>query len=64
MLGLFENPYLKPAETKTAEFELPTELLAFYNKDMKLIVEPGIFTVMVGHSSADIALEGEFEVVA
>ena len=39
------------------------ELLAFYGKDLKPIVEPGVFEVMVGRSSKDIVLEGEFEVV-
>jgi len=60
----FKRITMEPAKTKTVEFELSTELLAFYDKDMKLMVEPGVFKVMVGHSSEDIALEGEFEVVA
>ena len=60
----FKRIALEPAETKTVEFELSTELLGFYNKDMKLIVEPGVFKVMVGRSSEDIVLEGEFEVEA
>lgn len=60
----FKRVALKPAETKTVEFELSTELLAFYGKDLKPIVEPGVFEVMVGRSSKDIVLEGEFEVVA
>ena len=60
----FKRVTLKPTETKTVEFELSTELLAFYSKDIKPIVEPGIFKVMVGRSSKDIVLEGEFEVVA
>jgi hypothetical protein len=30
---------------------------------MKFIVEPGMFKVMVGRSSKDIILEGEFEVI-
>ncbi|GAI77062.1 unnamed protein product [marine sediment metagenome] len=60
----FKRITLEPAETKTVEFELLTELLTFYDKDMKLVIEPGIFKVMVGRSSKDIALEGEFEVIA
>lgn len=58
----FKRIGLEPAEMQTVEFELSTELLAFYDKDMKLIVEPGIFKVMVGRSANDIVLEGEFEV--
>lgn len=60
----FKRISLEPGETKTVEFELPTELLTFYNKDMQLVVEPGAFKVVVGRSSRDKALEGEFEVVA
>lgn len=60
----FERMTLKPAETSTVEFELPVETLGFYDKDMKFIVEPGMFKVMVGRSSRDIVLEGQFEVMA
>jgi beta-glucosidase len=60
----FKRMTLKPAETKTVEFELPLETLGFYDKDMKFIVEPGMFKVMIGRSSKDIILEGEFEVIA
>ncbi|MCX6008571.1 MAG: fibronectin type III-like domain-contianing protein [Chloroflexi bacterium] len=60
----FKRIALEPGETKTVEFELPTETLGFYGKDMKFTVEPGVFKVMVGRSSKDIVLEGEFEVIA
>jgi beta-glucosidase len=60
----FKRIALKPSQTKTVEFELPVTSLAFHKNDEKPLVEPGFFKVMVGHSSADIALQGEFEVVA
>jgi beta-glucosidase len=60
----FKRITLDPDKTKTVKFELPVETLGFYNKNMQLIVEPGIFKVMVGRSSKDILLNGEFEVVA
>ena len=59
----FQRIHLKPGEKKRVEFTLPAESLAFYNRNMKRVVEPGFFKVMVGRSSADILLEGEFEVV-
>ena len=59
----FKRIALEPGETKTVEFELSTEMLSFYDKDMKLTVEPGIFKVMVGHSSKDISLEDDLEVI-
>jgi beta-glucosidase len=60
----FKRIALEPAETRTVEFELSTEAFGFYDRDMKFIVEPGVFKVMVGHSSKDIVLEGELEVIA
>jgi len=62
-LKSFKRIALEPAETRTIEFELPIESLGFYDKDMKFIVEPGMFKVMVGRSSKDIILEGQFEVI-
>ncbi len=59
----FKRIALEPGETKAVEFELPAEVLGFYDKDMKFIVEPGIFKVMIGRSSKDIVLKGDFEVM-
>ena len=61
-LKAFERIYLETGEKKTVTFRLPAEHLAFYNKNMERKVEPGVFKVMIGNSSADIRLEGEFEV--
>ena len=60
----FKRMALKPAESRTIEFELPVETLGFYGKDMKFIVEPGMFKIMIGRSCKDIVLEGQFEVMA
>jgi len=60
----FKRIALEPAETMTVEFKLLAETLGFYDKDMKFTVEPGIFIVGIGHSSKDIPLLGEFEVIA
>ncbi|MGD1118724.1 MAG: glycoside hydrolase family 3 N-terminal domain-containing protein [Dehalococcoidales bacterium] len=61
-LKAFERLYLEAGEQKTVTFRLPADCLAFYNKKMERKVEPGVFKVMLGNSSADIRLEGEFEV--
>jgi beta-glucosidase len=58
----FERIHLKPGEEKSVTFHVQADQLAFYNKNMERKVEPGVFKVMVGRSSADILLEGEFEV--
>jgi beta-glucosidase len=53
---------LAPGETKTCSFKLGPDELALYDVDMKRVVEPGRFRVMVGASCEDIRLRGEFEV--
>lgn len=54
---------LAPAETRTVEFEMSVDQLAFYNERMQLVVEPGTIQVMVGSSSQDIRLKDVFEIV-
>jgi beta-glucosidase len=58
----FKKIYLKPGETKTVDFMISSEHISFLNRDLKCIVEPGTFKVMVGGSSDDIRLSGDFEV--
>jgi beta-glucosidase len=53
---------LAPGETKHIIFHLPVNQLAFYDLDLKLGVEPGNIRVMVGSSSEDIRLCGEFRI--
>jgi beta-glucosidase len=43
-------------------FHLPVNQMAFYDEDLKLILEPGKMLVLVGASSDDIRLNGEFEI--
>jgi beta-glucosidase len=59
----FERVRLKPGETKTISFTLTPDDLALWNRSMRFVVEPGMFKVMVGSSSEDIRLSGEFEIV-
>jgi len=53
---------LKPGETKTVKFKLLPEDMALLDQNMKEVVEPGVFDVMIGSSSRDIRLKGKFEV--
>lgn len=59
----FKRITLKPGERKTVKFTLGPEELSFYDINMNLVVEPGVFEVMVGSSSEDIRLKGNFIVV-
>ncbi len=58
----FRRVTLKPGETKTVSFILGEEELAFYDINMNLTVETGTYEAMVGSSSEDIRLTGNFEV--
>ena len=58
----FKRITLKPGEKKTVTFTLTLDDLAFYDINMRRVVEPGVFEVMVGSSSEDIRLRGEFEI--
>jgi len=55
---------LLPGEKRTVTFRLPVESLAFHNVDMRRVAEAGAFEVMVGSSSEDIRLRGEFRLGA
>lgn len=56
----FEKIDLLPGESKVVHFEVPASELSLWNKEMKEVVEPGWFTLMVGRSSEDIKLSGRF----
>ncbi|PYS51186.1 MAG: glycosyl hydrolase [Acidobacteria bacterium] len=59
----FDRIHLKPNETKTVTFTLTPDDLALWNREMHFVVEPGAFKVMIGASSEDIRLTGEFEIL-
>jgi beta-glucosidase len=61
-LKSFRRLTLQPGEKQTVAFNVPADDFAFYNIDMKRKVEPGLFKLMLGNSSDNILLEGEFEV--
>ncbi len=49
----FQKIRLKPGETKIVALEITPESLAFYDVNMKYVVEPGEFEIMIGTSSRD-----------
>jgi len=59
----FKRLTLNPGEKRKVTFKLSATQLAFYDREMRLVVEPGEFKVMIGGSSEDIRLTGKFEVV-
>lgn len=57
----FQRITLQPGQKRSVEFVLGAEHLGFYNHEMKFVVEPGEFRVMVGSNSQDV-IEKTFEV--
>ena len=47
----FKRISLAPGESKTVDFVITPERLAFLDLNLKSVVEPGMFDVMVGTSS-------------
>lgn len=59
----FQRIHLKAGERATLTFTLTPKDLSLLGRDLKWIVEPGTFKVMVGPSSRNIALTADFIVV-
>lgn len=53
-LKRFRRVTLKPGERRTITFELKPDDLALWNMEMKRVVEPGTFTILVGPNSVDL----------
>lgn len=58
----FKRVSLAPNQKKNVSFELPINMLAYYDMDMNYVVDGGEIQLMIGSSSADIRLKGSFEV--
>jgi len=58
----FRRVHLEAGQTVTVDFELHTDDLAFFGRDMKLIVEPGQFHAWIGGSS-ETQLRTEFRII-
>ena len=58
----FERVELNPGESKTVTMRLTPNEFQLLDGDLHWRVVPGVFDVMIGKSSADIALTGSFEV--
>jgi len=53
----FKKVSLQPGETKTVTLDITPDSLAFYDINMKFVVEPGEFEITVGNSSRDSDLQ-------
>jgi beta-glucosidase len=53
----FAKVRLRPGESATVALDIGPEALAFHDIDMRYVVEPGAFEIMVGSSSRDADLQ-------
>lgn len=56
----FERTFLKTRVSKEITFEIPGDDFKLWNREMKHVIEPGEFEIMVGSSSKDIRLSDKF----
>jgi beta-glucosidase len=61
-LAGFVRVELAPGEARALRFRLHTSQLAFYDRRMRFVLEPGEVRLRVGASSTDTRLEGSFRV--
>lgn len=62
LLKGFNKVKLNPGESKTIIFPLTFKELSIYDSQLREIVEPGEFIVMIGSASDDIRLKGKFDI--
>lgn len=62
LLAGFARVALRPGEARRVTFRVPVPMLAFYDRTMRYVVEPGEVVVGVGASAADLRLRGSFEI--
>ena len=58
----FKKIHLIPGEKKTVKFKITPDMLSFLDKDLKPIIEPGVFDIMIGGNSVDL-IKTSFEII-
>jgi beta-glucosidase len=58
-LKAFKRVTLEAGESRQVELSLPYRSFGLWNREMKFVVEPGIFTVMIAKDAANTVLEGK-----
>ncbi|MDQ2864188.1 MAG: fibronectin type III-like domain-contianing protein, partial [Bacteroidota bacterium] len=53
----FQRIHLNAGESKEISFTISPEMLSMLDKDLKSVIEPGDFRIMIGASSRDIRLK-------
>jgi beta-glucosidase len=58
-LKAFKRVTLNPGESRRVELSLPYRSFGLWNKDLKFVVEPGVFKVMIAKDAEHTLLENE-----
>lgn len=58
----FQKINLKPGEERELMFKITPEMLEMFDKEMKRVIDPGDFRIMIGSSSAELYLKGNLTV--
>jgi len=58
----FQRVRLKAGESRTLSFVITPDMLSMLDVNLQRVVEPGVFQVMIGASSADIRLKAKLTV--
>ncbi|MDR0814677.1 MAG: glycoside hydrolase family 3 C-terminal domain-containing protein [Bacteroidales bacterium] len=61
-LKAFKRVTLNPGESKQVELSLPYRSFGIWNKDLKFVVESGIFNLWIGKDADNVLLEGKTEI--
>ena len=58
----FQRIHLEPGQQQVVTFTITPDMLEMLDVDMQTIIEPGDFRIMIGPSSRDLPLKGNFNV--
>ena len=61
-LKAFKRITLEPGESRQVELTLPYRSFGLWDKDLKFVVEPGSFDVMIGKDAENMLLKGQIKV--
>jgi beta-glucosidase len=60
-LKAFKRITLEPGESRQVELSLPYRSFGLWNKDLKFVVEPGMFDILICKDAENILLRGKIE---
>jgi beta-glucosidase len=59
----FQRVHLNPGEQKEIRFQITPEMLTMLDKNLKPVIEPGDYRIMIGASSKDLRIKSDLKVI-